>query len=477
VDGVNKRFDFTVPAPALADLGRVHLIAIGGAGMSAVARLLLARGVPVSGSDAKDSAALRSLAAQGATTWVGHDPSHVDGADSIVISSAIREANVELARARALGLPVWHRAQALAATMAGHRRLAVAGANGKTTTTSMLTVALATAGADLSFAAGSELADLGTNAAWHPGTPFVVEADESDGSFLAYHPDVAVVTNVQPDHLDFYGTFARVQAAYAAFAETVPAEGLLVVCADDPGAMELAAAMAGRRRVLTYGRAPGADLRVRSSRLGADGSTSLVRDRSGTERTLILSTPGAHNVLNAGAAYLAAVEGTGADPEAVLAGLARYGGAARRFERHGEVDGVSVVDDYAHNPAKVSAVVETAADIAHARGGRLLVVFQPHLYSRTRDFADGFARGLAPADEVVLLDVYGAREDPLPGVGSELIVAKLAALGRYAVVLGAAEAVDQAARWSRPADLVLTVGAGDVTELAPRIVAALRERA
>jgi UDP-N-acetylmuramate--alanine ligase len=476
VDGRNTRFDFTVPVPAVADLGRVHLIAIGGAGMSAVARLLLARGVPVSGSDAKDSPVLQALRAEGARVDVGHDAAHVNGAGTVVISSAIREDNVELVAARARGLRVFHRAQALASTMAGHRRLAVAGANGKTTTTAMLTTALDAAGQEPSFASGGELADRGTNAHWQEGSPFVVEADESDGSFLVYRPHVAVVTNVQPDHLDFYGTFERVEQAYAAFAASTPPTGLVIVCADDEGSARLGRAVAPSRRVLTYGRSPHADLRIVASEGVGTGSRSTLRDARGREHRLTLATPGDHNVLNACAAYLAAVEGSGADPEAVLAGLAGFGGARRRFDIRGEVDGVTVVDDYAHNPGKVAAVVATAAGIARARGGRVLAIFQPHLFSRTRDFAEGFARGLAPADDITLLEVYGAREEPLDGVSSELIADPLRTAGGTVAVRDAQGAVDHVVGRARPGDLILTIGAGDVTALAARIVAGLEAR-
>ncbi len=478
MDGVNQRFDFRGAQPDLAALGRVHFIAIGGAGMSAVARLMLARGVAVSGSDAQDSATLQDLASEGATVWVGHDAAHLQGVDTVVISTAIREDNVELIAARRAGLPVLHRAQGLAAVMADVPRVAVAGANGKTTTTSMLTIALDAAGLDPSFAAGGVLADRGTNAHWRAGAPFVVEADESDGSFLVYRPDVAIVTNVQPDHLDFYGTFARVAQAYADFADTLSADGLLVACADDEGSAELAAGIAGRCRVLTYGRSAAADLRILDTVADGLSTHSSFIGPDGSARSLTLAVPGGHNVLNAAAAYLAAVEGLGASPEQVLAGLASFGGARRRFDVLGEVAGVTVVDDYAHNPAKVAAVVSTAAAIARARGGALRVVFQPHLYSRTADFAEGFGRALAGADDVLLLDVYGAREDPRPGVTSELLVRAVhdVAPDRPARVVTRDEAVAQLVAAARAGDVIVTIGAGDVTLLAPTILDGLGRR-
>ncbi len=476
---MNPRFDFGSPLPALDELGRVHFVAIGGAGMSGVAAIMLDRGIRVSGSDSNPSPVLDLLRHKGADVHVGHDASHLDGVHTVVVSSAVREDNVELATARERGLLVLHRAQALAATMADSRRVAVAGASGKTTTTSMLAVALTAAGADPSYAGGGEIVQLGGNAHWGAGGVFVAEADESDGSFVVYRPEVGVVTNVQPDHLDFYGTFERVQEAYAAFAATVSAAGLLVACQDDPGSRRLAdTTRTAGGRVLTYGCDAGADLVVAGTRPDGLGSRSvLVHDA--VRRELRLAVPGPHNVLNAAAAYLVCAE-MGLEPDAVLAGLATFTGARRRFEVVGEVGGVRVVDDYAHNPAKVAAVVSTAVEILRRTGtGRLHVLFQPHLYSRTRDFAEDFAAALAPADSVVLLDIYGAREDPMVGVTSELVAAPLRERpghGDVVVEPNAERAVALLAGRARPGDLVLTVGAGDVTALAPRVLAALEGR-
>ncbi len=476
MNGTNARFDFRAPVPALDELGRVHFIAIGGAGMSGVARVMLARGCTVSGSDAKDSPVMAALAAEGAEVHVGHDPAHLDGVDTVVISSAIRESNVELATARERGLRVLHRSQALASTMASSRRVAIAGANGKTTTTSMLTVALQHCGADPSFAAGGELAKHGTNAHWGTGDIFVAEADESDGSFLVYRPEVAVVTNVQPDHLDFYGTFDNVKTAYAEFAASVVDGGLLVACHDDPGSLELAESVrAGGHRVLTYGFSPEADLVLGEPvTRGLLGKTAL-RDGSGQTWDLRVNIPGRHNLLNAAAAFAAATQGLGQDPALVLQGLFSFTGTRRRFEPKGSAAGVSVVDDYAHNPGKVAAVVGTAAELVG--DGRLVVVFQPHLYSRTRDFAAEFAAALTPADTVLLMEVYGAREDPIPGVSSALIADALTAAkpGADVEVVSSWSAVaGEAARRARPGDLVLTVGAGDVTMLGPEILRELQ---
>ncbi|MEO7421188.1 MAG: UDP-N-acetylmuramate--L-alanine ligase [Ornithinibacter sp.] len=480
MDGIAPRFDVTGPVPVLDGLGHVHLVAIGGAGMSAVARLLLARGLEVSGSDRADGPVLDDLRADGATVFVGHAAEHVKGADTVVVSSAIPEDNVELAAARAAGLLVLHRSQALAATMAGTRRVAVAGANGKTTTTSMLIVALAHAGVDPSFAVGAEIGQLATNAAIGRGKVFVVEADESDGSFLAYRPDVAIVTNVQPDHLDFYGSVAAVRQAYAAFAGSITDGGLLVACDDDPGSRELAERMAGSGiRVVTYGSEVGADLRIGASSSQGLGTSTPI-NHLGTKYSLELRVPGWHNVENACAAVLAATVGLGVDIDDVLAGLATFAGARRRFEVRGEVRGVTVVDDYAHNAPKVAAVVGTAAEIVRRSGaGALRVIFQPHLYSRTRDFAADFAHALAEADDVVILDVYGAREEPMEGVSSALVASPLTGFehGPDVVEVGGSmeDAARRVARRSSGGDLVLTVGAGDVTRLAAVVLQTLGE--
>lgn len=473
VTSSNSRFDFTTEVPAAGSLGSVHFIAIGGAGMSGVARVMLARGMSVSGSDAKDSLVLTALAAEGADVHIGHDASFLADADTVVISSAIREDNVELRAARARGLRVLHRSQALASVMCGSRRVAVAGTNGKTTTTSMLTVALQACGVDPSFAVGGELAKHGTNAHLGTGDIFVAEADESDGSFLVYRPDVAIVTSVQPDHLDFYGTFEAVQAAYAAFAATLQPGGLLVACADDPGSRVLAdAAAASGTRVITYGLAADADIQLTAiGGAGFHGHAGLVQ--SGVVLgALEIGMPGRHNLLNATAAFVAATSGLAQDPGRVLEGLAGFTGTRRRFEPKGEAAGVRVVDDYAHNPGKVAAVVETARGLAAP--GRLIVVFQPHLYSRTRDFAAALAMALSPADIVIVMDVYAAREDPMPGVSGAMIADRLGAAqpphAHVQFVPFWSDIAPLVAEIACAGDLVLTVGAGDVTMIGPEIL-------
>lgn len=479
------RFDFTAPVPAAAELGAVHFIAIGGSGVSGVARLFLAQGARVSGSDQRESRTLRLLAAEGATVHLGHDAAHLGQADTVVISGAVRESNPELAAARERGLRVLHRAQGIAALLHGRQAVAVAGANGKTTTSAMLTVALQAAGADPAYVLGSPIVGQGTNAA--PGTgPVVVEADESDGSFLVYRPQVGVVTNITADHLDFYGDLAGVAHAFEEFADTVAADGVLVAAADDPGARSLTQrCRALGREVLTWGTSQDADLQLHDvAGTGRSWGAGLIWRRrtgsvpAGTQRQLAVPMPGAHNVHNAAAALLAATGGLGADLDAVLGGLAAFPGTERRFQAVGEAAGVEIVDDYAHNPDKVAAVVRAGRSVV-AGAGRLVVAFQPHLYSRTADFAEQFAAGLAPADVVVLLDVYGAREEPVEGVDGGMVADLVRArpeAGEVHYLPDLASAPAELAALLRPGDLLLTVGAGDVTTLGPQVLEVLRAR-
>nr|WP_238329738.1 UDP-N-acetylmuramate--L-alanine ligase [Ornithinimicrobium humiphilum] len=455
--------------------------------MSGVARMFLARGIPVSGSDRADSATLRALEAEGARVFVGHDPAHLEGAGTVVVSSAIPEDNPELAAARAAGLRVLHRSQGIAALLHGRDAVAVAGANGKTTTSAMTTVALQAAGADPGYVIGAPLAGTGTNAApGGEGAPLVVEADESDGSFLVYRPRVAVVTNVQPDHLDFWGDVAGVERGYADFVRTIRSGGLLVTNADDPGAARLAeGARAEGTSVVTWGTGPDADVELRDARTeGMTSAATLVWHRAlgpvadGTTVELGLPVPGLHNLANATAAVLAATAGLGLPLEPVLDGLAAFPGAHRRFELVGAAGGVEVVDDYAHNAPKVTAVVQSARSAAAGR--RVVIAFQPHLFSRTRDFAPGFAAGLAEADVLLLLPVYGAREtqEQFPEVTSGLLadLVREAGTGTEVHLLEDRDrAADVLHTVVRPGDLVVTVGAGDITTVGPQLLQLLEE--
>jgi UDP-N-acetylmuramate--alanine ligase len=470
----------------LGALGRVHLAGIGGAGMSGIARVMLARGVPVSGSDSAESATLKELEALGARVHVGHDAANLGDADTLVVSSAIRPDNPELVAARAAGLRVIHRASALAALADGRRVIAVTGTHGKTTTTSMVTTILLGTGAQPGYAIGGTLASTGVNAADGPGPDFVAEADESDGSFLMFAPDAAIITNVDADHLDNYGTVDAYRASFTAFCDRIAPGGLLVTCADDPGAALVAAHARSRGlRVRSYGEQPGADYRVTD--VAVSGMTTAFEVTAGdaTFRALV-GVPGRHNALNATAALATTME-LGTDPQAAVAALAGYQGAGRRMEPKGEAGGVRVLDTYAHHPAELAADLAAAREIVTggggtgpastgpaSTGGRVIAVFQPHLYSRTRIFAAEFGAALGLADVAVVLDVYAAREDPEPGVTGRLVAdavpSSLMADGARYVPL-AADVPREVASIARPGDLVLTMGAGDVTRLGPLILA------
>jgi UDP-N-acetylmuramate--alanine ligase len=470
------------PVP-VSELGTVHFVGIGGAGMSGIARIMLADGIPVSGSDSASSPQLSELAALGAQVTVGHSSESLGEADTLVVSSAIRPDNPELVEARRRGLRVLHRAAALASVMLGRQGIAVAGTHGKTTTTSMITTVLRHCGADPSYVIGGILAGTGLGADHGAGAAFVVEADESDGSFLMLSPDAAVVTCVEADHLDNYADLAQIEAVFLAFTRKIADGGLLVACADDGGARELARRAAADRgrglRVVTYGTAADADYQL--SDVAPRGmSTGLTvtagpgaQARDAGPVAVEIAVPGQHNALNAAAAYTLAAE-LGFAPGQVAAGLAAYGGARRRMELKGEADGVRVVDSYAHHPTELAADLAAARDVV--AGGQVIALFQPHLFSRTRIFAAEFGAVLGQADEVLVLDIYAAREDPEPGVTGRL-VAEAVPGGRAQFLPDGASAPAIVASLAKPGDLVLTMGAGDVTVLGPLIVAELRLRA
>src|SRR6516165_2758883 len=464
-------------AVPLEDLGRVHFAGIGGAGMSGIARIMLARGVSVSGSDSAASAALTELEALGARVHVGHRAEYLGDADTLVVSTAIRADNQELAEARRRGIRVLHRAAALASLMFGRRVIAVTGTHGKTTTTSMITTVLRETGADPGYVVGGVLAATGVGAADGAGQDFVAEADESDGSFLMLSPDAAVITNVEADHLDNYGTAEAYRASFGAFVARIAPGGLLVTCADDPAARDLAGQASGHGlRVRTYGESADADYRVTGTRTHGMETTFAVRSQPSPfgmiDVQLTIGVPGRHNALNAAAAFATATE-LGIAPEQATAALASYRGAARRMEPKGEAGGVRVLDSYAHHPTELAADLRAAREIGG--GGRVIAVFQPHLYSRTRIFASEFGAALALADQVVVLDVYAAREDPEPGVTGRL-VADAVPGGRARFVPDRAQVPPVIAGIAQPGDVVLTMGAGDVTLLGPQLVEALRRR-
>ncbi|WP_051297576.1 UDP-N-acetylmuramate--L-alanine ligase [Brevibacterium album] len=477
------------------ELGRVHFIGIGGAGMSGIARVMLARGMRVSGSDARDSAVVTGLRALGASVGIGHEAAAVEGADTVVVSSAIRQDNPELAAARERGLRIIHRSAALGSLMVGRRTLAVAGTHGKTTTTSMATVALQACAADPSFVIGGVLTATGANAHEGSGDVFVAEADESDGSFLLYEPAVGIVTNVEADHLDHYGSAEAVTAAFEAFADRLrESGGTLVACLDDPGAAGIAGhAVAAGAEVVGYGFSAGARTDMRTARIVPAAAGEGAAEGTGAQRFTIelrgpaaadgaaepsevravpveLQQPGNYNACNAAAAVVAA-EALGLDPAAAAAGLAGFHGTRRRFELKGQAAGVRVYDDYAHHPTELTAVLTAARDVV-SPGGRVHAVFQPHLFSRTQNFRREFGEALGLADEVLVLDVYPAREDPVPGVTGAIVAAEVP--HAHTVFLPAfTDVVPHLLDRVRPGDVVLTIGAGDVTVLGAEIVEAL----
>jgi UDP-N-acetylmuramate--alanine ligase len=448
---------------ALREPRRVHLVGIGGAGMSGIARILLQRGHRVSGSDLREGRALAELRALGATVHVGHRADNLGDADLVVTSTAVPRDNPELVAAREQGRTLLRRAEMLAELMVDERAVLIAGTHGKTTTTSMTVVAMQAAGRDPSFAIGGSLNESGTNA--HAGTDgvFVAEADESDRSFLVYTPDVAVVTNLELDHPEEFGDEQAVDDAFDAFLDRRSPTGVAWVCLDDPGTERLAER---HERIATYGTDPRADLRLV---VAADGPHRLRRDGADLA-PLALSVPGRHNLLNATAALAVCTE-LGVDPEAAARGLTRFAGAARRFQRLGTSRGVQVVDDYAHHPT------ELRATLAAARAGspeRVVLVVQPHRYSRTQVLGAELGRAAAGADLVVVTDVYGSSEPPVPGVSGQLVADAAGAAGaNVSYVPYLTEVVDHLAEVVRAGDLVLVTGAGDVTQVGPALLARL----
>ena len=466
-------------APTLEGVARVHLIGIGGAGMSALARLMLAQGVPVSGSDAKESRRLAALRALGAQVYVGHTVDCLHGeppASVVVASTAIPPTNPEIVEARRRGLPVWTRAEALNAVMVGRQPIAIAGTHGKTTTTSMVTVALQACGEDPSFAIGSELQSSGTNAHWGTGPHFVVEADESDGSFLAITPKVAVVTNVEADHLDHWSDLASIEEAFVRFcAATKETDGVAVLCSDDAGARRVAErARAEGVRVVTYGQAADADVRITDPQARERGWSFGIVDHGVRRGSVTLQVPGLHNALNAAAAWTV-VSVLGAPVAEAAEGLAEFTGTQRRFELRGQVDGIRVYDDYAHHPTEVEVTLRAAREVAGE--GRVVVAFQSHRYTRTSVFARDFGEALGLADQVIVLEVYSAGEDPIAGASGSVIAAAVPLpADRVTFEPSMAQVPRVVVERARPGDVVLTMGAGDVGLLAPQIVELLRER-
>lgn len=485
-----------------------HLIGIGGAGMSVVALLLAEHGATVTGSDASSGPAFENLAAQGLRVVVGHDAANVPEGATVVVSTAIKDSNPELQVARERGQEIIHRSQALALAADGRDFVAVAGAHGKTTTSGMLAEALTAAGQEPSFAIGGVVQALGTGAHIGLGPAFVAEADESDRSFLNYTPAISIVLNVEADHLDTYGSEEAFARIFEDFADRLRPGGLLLACSDDAGAARLAAVMSGRgTRVWTFGQGSVADLpggtligeahiQVRITEQGAAGSVSTLSlfDAAGkrASATLRLAMPGTHVAVDAAAAWGAGLE-LGVNPQLMADSLGVFGGTKRRFERRGEAAGVLVIDDYAHHPTELEALLPTARALVDSRNGRLLALFQPHLFSRTVNFAARFAAALDQADLGLVTGIYPARErqEDFPQVTGAIIAEKMSTeVGLSDSALDSADVAGLrshyiADRWeaaralaaqAQPGDVLLTIGAGDVTELAPLILETLEER-
>lgn len=457
-------------APGLPTaMDRPHFIGIGGAGMSGIAKILAQRGAKVAGSDAKESPTAEALRALGATVHIGHAAEHLaSDATCVVVSSAIRADNPELARAAELGIPVVHRSDALASLMDGLRPIAVAGTHGKTTTTSMLAVSLSALGLKPSYAIGGDLDAPGSNALHGEGEIFVAEADESDRSFHKYAPEVAIVLNVELDHHANYASMDEIYASFETFVDRVTEGGTLVISADHEGARELTRRVsAGDVRVVTYGDAEDADVRVLS--VVPQGLKSEVTvELDGSPLTFTVSVPGRHYAHNAVAALAAGVA-LGVPAAELAPALAAYTGVKRRLQLKGEAAGVQVIDSYAHHPTEMTADLEAMR--AAAGDARILVVFQPHLFSRTQELGTEMGEALAAADGSLVLDIYPAREDPIPGVTSELIIDAARAAGADVTpVHDKADVASVVAGMAKAGDLVLTMGAGDVTDLGPLIL-------
>jgi UDP-N-acetylmuramate--alanine ligase len=469
-----------IQLPRLDELGAVHFIAIGGSGMNGIASMMLAAGIPVSGSDRQDSKYLRSLEAQGARVYVGHRAEQLGDANTVVASSAIRDDNPELAEARRRGLRVLHRSAALGSLMLGRRGIAVAGTHGKTTTTAMIAHVLIGCGFDPSFVIGGAPTGTATGGHLGNGEVMVVEADESDGSFLQYPREIAVVTNIDPDHLSNWGSADNYADGFLRFA-TADSIRLVVTSADDPGAVILTdrirrrtAAGATGPEIITFGTSANADVRIVGASVAGTGSSFELRWQ-GSPGPVELSVPGHYNVLNAAAAYAVAVW-LGADEGEVRRELCRYQGTYRRFQLIGTPNDIRVYDDYAHHPTEVlNTLIAARTGVGE---GRVVVCFQPHLYTRTRDFWRELAHALEQADEAIVMDVCGDREDPIPGVDGAMVadaVAPGTANVTYEPIWD--EAAPTVAKIARPGDLVITVGCGDVTKVAPKIVAEIQRLA
>jgi UDP-N-acetylmuramate--alanine ligase len=454
--------DFSQPVPS--DFGKVHFIGIGGSGMSGIARILIGMGHEVTGSDVRTSPNIVALEKLGAKIAIGHDEANLADADTVVVTSALWPTNPEYLLAKSKHIPVIHRSQALAHLASQKRLVSVAGAHGKTTSTGMIITALLGLDQDPSFVNGGVINSLGASASSGKGELFVIEADESDGSFLHYNTSVALITNVDPDHLDHYGSIEAFHQVFADFANN--SKELVVINSDDFGAQEVAKLIT--KPMVTFGESSDSDVRVTNIIENAEVEFSLTY-RSET-LSAKLSIAGRHNALNAAGA-VATLIGLGFEFGDALVEVAKFGGTERRFELHGERRGVKVYDDFAHHPTEVSAALNGARAVVGS--GKIVTVFQPHLYSRTRLFAREFAEALEASDEVVLLDVYAAREDPEPGVTGELILNASSKKDKIHYVPNWSDAPGVAAKLACAGDFIVTMGCGDVYKMVPEIIEAL----
>lgn len=444
---------------------RSHFIGIGGIGMSGIARYLLAQGVPISGSDSRESPTVISLRNLGAQIAIGHRPDNVHGASEVVTSSAIRPDNPEVQEAKRLGIPLIHRSKKLAQLVNAHRGITIAGTHGKTTTSSMVATMLKHAGLAPSYVIGGIVNSFADNASRGNSEWFVIEADESDGSLIEYRPEVAVLTNIEMDHQDFYRDTVHLHEIFAEHVQNVKPGGLVVYCSDDPGVLRLVGHGIGSERLfLSYGLREGADIRAENITFEGLGSSFDVVTSQGTLGQVRLQVPGRHNVQNSLAAVTIGLH-LGLNIDQISNGLFEFMGVQRRFQILGRTEQCTVVDDYAHHPSEILATLSAARQ---AHKDRIVSVFQPHRYSRTKSLARDFGAAFANADEVIIVDIYAAGEEPIPQVSSELIIRALQDHNhpnvQYVPDLEAAE--EYIAGHLQPNDLVITLGAGDVWKIA-----------
>lgn len=444
--------------------------------MSGIAKILTSRGISVSGCDAKESRRTAALRAIGIRVEIGHAPAHISGVDSVIVSTAISKDNSEPLGAKDLGIPVLSRAEALGAIMSGFFGIAITGTHGKTTTTSMFTIALQNCGADPSFAIGGELNGSGANAHFGTGELFVVEADESDGAFLFLQPQVAIVTNIEVDHLDHWGTYEAIEQAFVDFALGVgERKGFVVTCRDDPGSLRMAlAAQQLGVDIRTYGESADADYRMIDAKPSSTGWSFDTVFSGVRQGEIHLQVPGHHNALNALAVY-AAMLSMGYPAQQVVQGLEQFSGTRRRFEFKGEVNGIRVFDDYAHHPTEIIATLRAAREVAGK--GRLIVAFQPHRYSRTALFQKEFGDSLGLADRVVILEVFSAGEDPIPGASGQTM-AQDVPLPSDCVVFepSLSHVANHLIQDAQQGDVIITLGAGDIGLIANEVIDRLRDQ-